>query len=46
MERINTNVSAEGGDEVFEEKWKDISLEGLARLSQIENFDNFGEGGW
>lgn len=46
MERVNTNVSAEGGDEVFEEKWNDISLEGLAKLSQIENFDNLGEGGW
>ncbi|MBO9150765.1 hypothetical protein ACFOTA_00980 [Chitinophaga sp. GCM10012297] len=46
MERINTNASAEGGDEVFEEKSNDISLEGLARLSQIENFDNLEEGGW
>ncbi|MET3880961.1 hypothetical protein [Chitinophaga sp. OAE865] len=46
MERINTNTSAEGGDEVFDEKWKDISLEGLARLSQIKDFDNLEEGGW
>jgi hypothetical protein len=46
LERINTNASAQGGDEVFEEKWSDISLEGLSKLSQIENFDNLGEGGW
>lgn len=46
LERINTNISAEGGDEVFEEKWSDISLEGLAKLSQIEDFDSLGEGGW
>lgn len=46
MERVNTNASAEGGDEVFKEKWNDISLEGLAKLSQIEDFDNLGEGGW
>ncbi|MGN7724169.1 hypothetical protein [Chitinophaga sp. 22620] len=46
LERTNTNVSAEGGDEVFKDKWTDISLEGLARLSQIEDFDNLGEGGW
>lgn len=46
LERINTNPTGEGGDEVFKEKWSDISLEGLVKLSQIEDFDNLGEGGW
>ncbi|PWV55582.1 hypothetical protein [Chitinophaga sp. S165] len=46
LERVNTNTSAEGGDEVFEEKRSDISLEGLAKLSQIEDFESLGEGGW
>lgn len=46
LERINTNVSGEGGDEVFEDKWSDISLEGLTKLSQIEDFDSLAEGGW
>ena len=46
MERVNTNTSAEGGDEVFEEKWTDISLEGLVKLSQVEDFDSLAEGGW
>jgi hypothetical protein len=46
LERTNTNTSAEGGDEVFEDKWTDISLEGLAKLSQVEDFDTLEEGGW
>lgn len=46
LERINKNFTGEGGDEVFEDKWTDISIEGLAQLSKIEDFDNLGEGGW
>ena len=46
QETTNTNPNASGGDEVFEEKWTDISLEGLAKLSEVKEFDDFGEGGW
>ncbi|WP_208643468.1 hypothetical protein [Pedobacter miscanthi] len=46
LEKNNTNEQASGGDEVFEEKWTDISLEGLAKLSEVKDFDDFGEGGW
>lgn len=36
----NTNRDADGGDEVFEEQWEDISLEHRLRLSEITDFDN------
>ena len=35
----NTNLDADSGEEVFEEKWEDISLEHRMRLSEITNFD-------
>jgi hypothetical protein len=38
----NTNPDAEGGDEVFDETWKDIVLpNGLVKLSEIVSFDAF-----
>jgi hypothetical protein len=38
----NTNHDAEGGDEVFDETWKDIVLpNGLVKLSEIISFDAF-----
>ncbi|HET8886047.1 MAG TPA: hypothetical protein VFM70_06815 [Salinimicrobium sp.] len=35
----NTNENAEGGDEVFKETRKDIKIEKLIKLSEIEDFD-------
>ena len=39
-EKVNVNENAEGGDEVFEETWRDIKINKLIKLSEIENFDN------
>ena len=36
----NTNMDAESGEEVFEEKWVDISLEHRLHLSEIMDFDH------
>lgn len=38
-QRVNTNKDAEGGDEVFTETWKNISIDKLIRLSAIKDFD-------
>ena len=39
QERINTNETAESGEEVFKESWKDIKLDKMIKLSEIEDFD-------
>jgi hypothetical protein len=39
QERVNTNKSAESGEEVFEETWKDIKLDKMIKLSEIKDFD-------
>ena len=33
-------MEADSGEEVFEEKWEDISLEHRLRLSEIKDFDD------
>jgi hypothetical protein len=38
-ETVNTNENAEGGDEVFKETWKNISVDRLIKLSEIKDFD-------
>lgn len=37
--KVNTNENSEGGDEVFEEKWENIRLDKLLKLSEIKDFD-------
>ena len=39
QEKVNVNSRAKGGDEVFKETWKNISINKLIKLSDIENFD-------
>jgi hypothetical protein len=39
QEKVNVNENAEGGDEVFEEEWTNISVPRLLKLSEIEDFD-------
>lgn len=39
QEKVNTNENAEGGDEVFEETWKNINVNRLIKLSEIKDFD-------
>lgn len=36
---VNTNTSAEPGEEVFKETWKKINISKLLRLSEIKDFD-------
>ena len=40
QEKVNTNENAEGGDEVFRETWKNININRLIKLSEIEDFDS------
>jgi hypothetical protein len=41
LERVNVNKDIkESGDEVFEEKWSDLKMKELIRLSEIEDFDD------
>lgn len=40
QEKVNTNENAIGGDEVFKETWKNISINKLIQLSEIKDFDN------
>lgn len=40
QEKVNTNENATGGDEVFKETWKNISINKLIQLSEIKDFDN------
>ena len=39
QERVNVNESAESGEEVFKETWKDIKLNKMIKLSEIKDFD-------
>jgi hypothetical protein len=39
QEKVNTNENADGGDEVFEETWKNITANRLIKLSEIKDFD-------
>lgn len=39
QEKVNTNENAEGGDEVFEETWKNINVNRLIQLAKIKDFD-------
>ena len=39
QERVNINESAESGEEVFKETWKDIKLDKMIKLSEIKDFD-------
>ena len=39
LRRVNTNEEAQGGDEVFEDTWKDIEVNELVKLSEIKDFD-------
>ena len=39
LENVNTNEEAEGGDEIFEEKWENIAIDNLIKLSEIKDFD-------
>ncbi len=42
LTRKNINQAEDdGGEEVFEDTWEDISLEELTRLSEIRNFEEF-----
>ncbi|WP_162795945.1 hypothetical protein [Pedobacter nanyangensis] len=40
----NTNQNAEGGDEVFKEKWSALPANPLVKLSQIKDFDELMSG--
>ena len=40
QEKVNTNENAEGGDEVFKETWKNITVNKLIKLSEIKDFDD------
>lgn len=42
--KVNVNENAEGGDEIFEEKWEDVKLEKPLKLSAIKDFDELGDG--
>ncbi|MEZ4901726.1 MAG: hypothetical protein R2822_08210 [Spirosomataceae bacterium] len=37
--KVNTNPNAEGGDEVFKETWKKITINRLVKLAEIKDFD-------
>ncbi len=39
LKRINTNIDAEGGDEIYEETWEDIEINELLKLCKIKDFD-------
>lgn len=39
LEKVNVNKSAEGGEEVFKETWKNININKLIKLSEIVDFD-------
>jgi hypothetical protein len=41
--KVNTNSSAEGGDEVFKETWTNITVAELLKLREIKDFENFEE---
>lgn len=37
--KVNTNENADGGDEIFMETWKNITVPQLIKLSEIKDFD-------
>jgi hypothetical protein len=37
--KTNTSQDEEGVNEVFEEKWEDITVKNIISLSEIEDFD-------
>ena len=39
LEKVNLYKNTEEGDEVFKETWKDIQVNRLIKLSEIEDFD-------
>lgn len=39
QEKVNINENATGGDEVFKETWKNITISRLIRLTEIKDFD-------
>jgi hypothetical protein len=41
--KVNTNSSAEGGDEEFTETWTNITVNKLLKLREIKDFENFEE---
>jgi hypothetical protein len=41
--KVNTNSSAEGGDEEFTETWSNITVNKLLKLREIKDFENFEE---
>ncbi|MFV8332131.1 hypothetical protein [Flavobacterium sp. GSP14] len=41
LEKVNVNKNVEGGDEVFKQVWKNISINKLIKLSEIIDFDEF-----
>lgn len=41
--KVNTNSSAEGGDEEFTETWTNITVNKLLKLREIRDFENFEE---
>jgi hypothetical protein len=41
--KVNTNSSAEGGDEEFTETWTNITVNKLLKLREIKDFGNFEE---
>lgn len=41
--KVNTNESAEGGDEEFRETWTNITVNKLLKLRDIKDFENFEE---
>ena len=43
QEKVNTNESAEGGDEEFKETWTNITVNKLLKLRDIKDFENFEE---
>jgi hypothetical protein len=43
QEKVNTNSSAEGGDEEFQETWTNITVTKLLKLRDIKDFENFEE---
>jgi hypothetical protein len=43
QEKVNTNSSAEGGDEEFRETWTNITVTKLLKLREIKDFENFEE---
>jgi hypothetical protein len=41
--KVNTNSSAEGGDEEFTETWTNITVNKLLKLREIKDFENLEE---